>query len=69
MNKSSYSPAAIKKIYSKTYLKLINKLGQYELVSFNAAWDCQYIRHCPVDWGLLLVAHAFQVAVKTRVTW
>lgn len=57
------------KDYSKTYVELINKLGQYELLSLCAAWGRQYIRHRHVDWSLLLVSHAFQVAVEPDVSW
>lgn len=49
-------------------MELIHKLGQYELVSFCAAWNRQYIRYRPVDWSFLLVLHALQVAVKSNVT-
>lgn len=55
-------------IYSKTYLELVNKLGQYELVPLCAARGREYIRHRPVDRGLLLVLRALQVAVKPDVT-
>lgn len=57
------------KDYSKTYVELMNKLGQYELLSLCAAWGCQYIRHRRVDWSLLLVRHALQVAVEPDVSW
>lgn len=48
-------------------MELINKLGQYELLSLCAAWGCQYIRYRPVNRSLLLVRHALQVAIKPDV--
>lgn len=53
---------------SNTYVELINKLGQYELLSLCTAWGRQYVGDCPVDWSLLLVLHALQVAVKPDIT-
>lgn len=52
-----------------TYMELINKLGQYKLLSLCATWGCQDIRHCFVDQSLLLACYAIQVAVKANVSW
>lgn len=49
-------------------MELVDKLGQYELVSLCAAWNRQHIRHRLVNRRLLLVLHALQVAVKPSVT-
>lgn len=49
-------------------MELVDKLGQYELVSLCAAWNRQHIRHRLVNRSLLLVLHALQVAVKPSVT-
>ena len=55
------------KKHTETYLELADELGQYELVSLDAARRRQHVGHRPVDWNLLLVRHALQVAAKPNV--
>lgn len=51
----------------KSYMKLIDELSQYKLVSLCATGNRQHIGHRLVDRSLLLDLYAFQVAVKPRV--
>lgn len=50
-------------------MELINKLGQYELMSVCATWSSKYIGNCSVALGLPLACCAIYVAVETNIPW
>lgn len=51
-----------------TYVKLVDELGQDEMVPLRAARSRQDIGHSLVNGRILLVPHAFQVAVESYIT-